>query len=192
MFDPNNSNREQRRYYRYRNQMRGLGTGFFLLVLFIAFLVNQNFSGIGFLPILFAGLALISLFGGTSSMRRYGVYGGLNGFIWLLGLAICFQIGFWPWILLPVALTLIAGAIFNPFTMGSFAARNQANAQRQEQPPYQQPLPQEETPAYQPYQQGYQPPYPSNYQEPAPKQEYEQPLIQYPEQQQQQLPPMQQ
>lgn len=204
MFDPDNSYREQRRNYRdarrynrYRNPMRGLGAGLFLIALIIAFAVNKSLPSIGFLPILFIGLAFLSLFGAASSGNRNAIYGGFNGFIWMLGLALCFWIGFWPWILLPVAATMIAGALFNPFTMSRFQGNFQNQSQQQgqfQQTPPQQEMPNyqsQETPGYQPYQQGYQPPSYPGAQHQTPKQEYEQPMVQYPEQQQE-LPPIQQ
>ncbi len=214
MYDSDTSYREQRRYYRdmrryhrYRNPLRGLATGLFL----IALIIGIAFSGIGFLPMLFVGLAFLSLFGSASSLNRHGIYGGLNGFIWMLGLALCFWIGFWPWILLPVAVTMILGSLYRPMMAGLSGAGFIPASQMQQQP-YQQTVnaqsyPPQEQPGYQEgyqgaaYQQpGYQgapqqPPaaYQEGGQQPAyhqePRQHYEQPQVQYPEQE---LPPMQQ
>lgn len=212
MDDPYNSYRAQRRYYRqmgrynrYRNPMGGLAGGFFILALFLAFLFSGSFGGAGFLVLLFAGLAFASLFGSLSSMNRQGIYGGLHGFVWMLGLALCFWIGFWPWILLPIAISAILGSLFNPIMMGlagaGFLAASQM--QQQQQPGYQQqPYQQQYPPQGQSYQQGYQgmpPQSQASYQEGGqqytytqePKQQYEQPQVQYPEQQQE-LPPMEQ
>jgi hypothetical protein len=111
-----------------------------------------------------------------------------------MGLALCFLIGFWPWILLPVGISIILGALYSPITSGLPGASFPANqpAPPQYQQPYQ---------PYEPYQQGYQPPpqqAPGTYQEggqqypypPQPKQQHDQPQTQDPLQQE--LPPQQQ
>lgn len=208
MYDPNDSRqqwRAQRRYeremcrnYRYQNPLRGLAGAFVIIALIIAF----AFSHVNFLAILFVGLAFASLFGSISTAQRTGVYGGMHGFIWLLGLALCFTIGFWPWILLPVVVSTLLGSFYRPIMGGlagnSFlgAAQMQPpNAQQPYPPQEQQPYPPQEQPVYQPYQQGYQgpqvPPQPIYQAGPEPKQQFEQPQVQYPEQQQE-LPPMEQ
>jgi len=183
-------NRDMRQYYRYQNPMRGLAGGIFLIALIIGFALR----GPAFLVLLFVGLAFASLFGSFSTMHRYSIYGGMYGFIWMLGLALCFIIGFWPWILLPVAVTMILGALFRPIMGGlagaGFMAAAQAQQPYQQQPNQQQPYPQQEQAGYQ---QGYQgaPAQPhETYQEGG--QQYEQPPVQPPEQQQQELPPMEQ
>jgi hypothetical protein len=192
--------RYARRYYRYSNPLRGLAGGLFLIALIIGFAISDSWSGTGFLVLLFVGLAFASLFGSFSTLNPRGIYGGIHGFIWMLGLALCFAIGFWPWILLPVAVTMILGALFNPITMGLAGMGFLAATQMQQPQPqsYQQPYASQEQPGYQ---QGYQgtPAQPQQtYQEggqqysydPQPKQEYEQPQAQHPEQQE--LPPMEQ
>jgi hypothetical protein len=209
MDDPYNDYRAQRRYYRqmrrynrYRNPLGGLAGGLFILALFFAFLLHGAFGGAGFLVLLFIGLAFASLFGSISSMNRQGIYGGLHGFVWMLGLALCFWVGFWPWILLPVAISAILGSLFNPIMAGLGGAAFLAGSQMQQPGSQQQPYQQQYPPQGQPYQQGYQgapPQQQENYQEggqqhaytPEPKQQYEQPQAQYPEQQQE-LPPMEQ
>src|SRR6202022_2392599 len=165
--------------------------------LIISFAVPNIFNGAGFLVLLFVGLAFLALFGSASTMNSNATYGGLYGFCWFLGLALCFLIGFWPGILLPVAATMLLGTFARPMRagLGGFMATPQ------NQPPlYQQPSPQQETPGYQPYQQGYhgapqQPSYQEGGQQypytPTSNQQYEQPQVQYPEQQQE-LPPMEQ
>lgn len=182
--------REVRRSHRYQNPMRGLAGGLFLLALIVGFALNNVWGGIGFLPLFFVGLAFLSLFGSISTMNRNGIYGGINGFVWMLGLALCFVIGFWPWILLPVAVSMILGALFRPIMAGLAGTSFLAGMQ---QPNYQQSAPQQEQPDYQAYQQGYQgasaQPHEA-YQETPPQ--YEQSQVQYPEQRQQELPPMEQ
>jgi hypothetical protein len=184
-------NREARHYYRYQNPLRGLAGGLFLIALIIAFAFNGVWGSIGFLPILFVGLAFLSLFGSISTMSRNGIYGGFYGFIWMLGLALCFVIGFWPWILLPVAVTMILGALFKPIMGGlagvSWMGAQQMQQQPNQQAPYQQPYPQQEQPSYQ---QGYQGASAQPHE--AYQEDNEQPLAQYPEQRQQELPPMEQ
>lgn len=195
--------RSMRRYNRYSNPLGGLAGGLFLLALIFAFAFGHIFGGSGFLVWLFIGLAFASLLGSASSMNPHSTYGGLYGFIWMLGLALCFWIGFWPWILLPVAISAILGSLARPIMGGLANVGFQCNPQMQQQPPYQQPYPPQEQPpqqeqGYEPYQQGYQPAQPQQtYQEggqqyqpyQVPRQEYEQLQVQYPDQE---LPPMQQ
>jgi hypothetical protein len=184
--------RAQRRYSRYQNPIRGLGGAIFLIILIFAFAWPHSFAGPGFLVLLFVGLAFLTLFGSVSSMNRNAIYSGFYGFVWLLGLALCFLIGFWPWILLPVVVSMVLGTLAKPLMAGIAGSSFLGN---QQQTPYQQPVPQAEQPTYQPYQQGYQaqPFYQEGYQQEPynqmPRQEYEQPQVQYPEQE---LPPMEQ
>lgn len=210
VYDPYNSSpdtgraqrradRYRRRYNRYQNPMRGLAGGLFIIALIFAFSLHGSLGGVGFLPIFFAGLALLSLFGSISSLNRHAIYGGIQGFVWLLGLALCFWIGFWPWILLPVAATMILGSLINPI-MSGLSGFGFTGAGQTQQASYQQPYAPQQQTDYPSYQQGYQatPPqqtyeegnqqYPYN---PAPKEQYEQPQVQYPERQQE-LPPMEQ
>ncbi|HEU5377062.1 MAG TPA: hypothetical protein VFV38_16650 [Ktedonobacteraceae bacterium] len=190
MGDYYNSTRRQRRHhYLYRNSLNGLAGGIFILALFFGFLLGGSFGKAGFLVLLFAGLALASLFGSLSSMNRRGIYGGFHGFIWFLGLALCFWIGFWPWILLPIAVSAILGSLFNPIvnSMVGFGSVSQGPQQFPQQQPYPQEYPPQEQPDYERGYQGSQQRSSSASQEP--KQQHEQPLVSYPEQE---LPPMQQ
>jgi hypothetical protein len=171
-----------------RSVTSGISGAIVLIGLFLAFILG------GFnLPIFFVALAFASLIGSLGSLNPRGVYGGIQGFVWLLGLALCFAVGFWPWILLVCAVSAILGALIRPITaillgMGIFGLASTANRQPQQpyyQPPQQQP--------YQPYQQGYQPPpQPPTYQEGGQQysypQQYEQPQAQYPRE----MPPQQQ
>jgi hypothetical protein len=134
--------RDDRRYRRYRNPMRGLATGIFIIGLAFALYFSGQFGWHAFLPILFAGWAFVSLFLATSSGNPKGLYSGLHSFAWLMGLALCFWIGFWPWILIPVGVSIILGALYNPITTGFDRSGFVANPQTPQQ--YQQP--------YQPYQ----------------------------------------
>jgi hypothetical protein len=193
MNDDRYTRRYNRRMNRYRNPMRGIATGIFFIFLAFAFYFSKSFDGNLFLPIFFVGLALVSLIGAASSGNPRGIYGGLYPFVWLMGLALCFLIGFWPWILLPIGVCLILGALYNPITTGLSNAGFMSN-----QPPPQQ-YQQSKEPD-QAYQAGYQayPPVPETYQEggqqyqypPQPKQQYDLPEADSP--QQQELPPQQQ
>src|SRR5258708_16963193 len=114
----------------------------------------SSFHGHLSLPILFVGMAFCSLLGSASSLNPRGLYGGLQGFVWCLGLALCFLVAFWPWILLPVGVSLILWALLVPITNG-FARAGFLGAMQPNQPPppYQQPYP----PGYRtPPQPGYQ------------------------------------
>ncbi len=146
----------------YKNPIGGIAVGIFIICLAVAIALGfLNWSW--FLPILFAGLACVSLIGAFSSYDPKAAYGGLQGFVWLLGLALCFAIGFWPWILLPIGVSIILGALAVPI-MNSM--------RRSAFPPANQQYP----PPYQPYQSGqpYQPgqPWPP-YQQGQPGQPYQ-------------------
>lgn len=173
MYDPygdRQQRRAQRRYaremrssYRYQNPMRGLAGSLVLIALIIGFALSPTWGSKAFLLSLFIGLAFASLFGSFSTMSRNGIYSGFYGFIWLLGLGLCFVIGFWPWILLPVAVTMILGAMFRPILSGL----GSLTATPMQQPGQQQPYPQQGQPGNQPHQQSEQPrtPYPEQQQE---------------------------
>ncbi len=192
---------------RYRNRNRNpagrLGGIVFLAIFFIALFTGH------FLPVLMIALAFSSLISSFSSPR--GLYGGLQGFVWFLGLALCFTIGFWPWIMLPVIISALLGMLARPIIaallgLGIFSVlnRNQAPQPMYTPPvqPYQpppQPYYQPPSQTYQPYGEGYQPSQeqPPAYQEgesqyqpyrSTPTPLYEQPQSQYP---QQELPPQQ-
>lgn len=192
MYDDRYNRRQMRR--RYRNPMGGLAVGIFIIALAFAIYFSSTIGGSLFLPIFFAGLAFVSLFGSASSGNPQGIYGGLQGFTWLMGLALCFLIGFWPWILLPLGVSIILGALYKPITTGI----NNTGYMPGTQP--NQPPPQYQARYQHPYQQGYQPPQqaPGTYQEggqqyqypPQTRQEYEQPQTQHPPEQE--MPPQQQ
>ena len=173
--------------YRQRNSLGGLTGGIFLIGLALAIFFS---SGHFFLPIFFATLAFCSLIGSLVALNPRGFYGGLQGFIWLLGLGILFLpgVGFWPWILVLCGISAILGVLARPIMagilgIGILGAGSIAN--QQPQPTYQPPQP-----TYEPYQQGYQPPVqaPETYQEGGQQPQYDQPQVQYP----QELPPQQQ
>src|SRR5690348_3719612 len=197
MYDDRYARRQARAYRRqmrrsYRGSLGGLAGGFFFIGLALAFALSSWFGGSGFLFFLFAGLAFASLFGSATSMNPRGLYGGIQGFVWLMGLGILFVIGFWPWILVLVGISAILGSLIAPITaglmgLGMYSAMHNNQPQQTYQQPYQQSYSPEQPPPeepYSPYQQGYQPPQapPGTYQEdgqqyqyPQPKQEFEQP-----------------
>ena len=216
MYDDRYQRRQMRRMRRanrryYRGTLGGISGGIFLIGLAIAFAVGGTLGWHLFLPIMFAGLAVCALLGSLSSFNPRGLYGGLQGFVWLLGIGFCFLVGFWPWILVVIGISCILGAFYVPLTAGLAGAGIFAAMQsNQPEQPYQQyqppapPYPQGQEP-YQSYQQGYhpqqqpegyigsdeQPQYPAGGQygqEGEPKQEYDQPQTQYPPQE---LPPQQ-
>src|SRR5579859_2848578 len=180
MYDDRYARRQARAYRRqmrrgYRTGLGGLAGGFFFIGLALAFALSSWFGGSGFLFFLFAGLAFCSLFGSASSMNPRGLYGGMQSFVWLMGLAILFVIGFWPWILVLLGISAILGSLIAPITaglmgLGMYATTQNNQPQQTYQQSYQQPYSPEQPPPeepYVPYQQGYQPPQapPGTYQE---------------------------
>jgi hypothetical protein len=180
--------------YRQRNSLGGLTGGIFLIGLAIAIFFS---GGHFFLPIFFATLALGSLIGSLATLNPRAFYGGLQGFVWLLGLGILFLpgVGFWPWILVLCGISAILGVLIRPIIAGILGTGILGAASMANQQP--QPTYQPSQPTYEPYQQGYQPPPPAQapetYQEggqqhPYQQPQYDQPQVQYP----QQFPPLQQ
>jgi hypothetical protein len=164
--------RMNRRYY--RSTLGGLSGGFFFIGLALAIALSSAIGGNWFLPVFFVGLAFCALIGSATSMNPRGLYGGFQGFVWLMGLAFCFLFGFWPWILVVIGISSILGALYVPLVTGVLGAGIFAAMRNQQQPyqPYQnpdqpyQPYPPYQDPnqpypvgqePYQPYQQGYQP-----------------------------------
>ena len=136
----------------YRNVIGGVAAGLFIIGLAVAIFLG-GINGNWFLPILFVGLAFASLIGAFSSYDRKAAYGGLQGFVWFLGLALCFVIGFWPWILLPIGCSIILGALAAPIMSGMHKA-GYPPANPQYPPPYQPYQPYQPGQPYQPYQPG--------------------------------------
>ena len=84
-----------------------LRIGIFLIGLALAFYFSNTFNSGLFLPILFTVLAIVSLIDAASSGSVNGAFIGLYSSVGLLGLALCFLIGFWPWILVIPGMALI-------------------------------------------------------------------------------------
>src|SRR5258708_7900261 len=188
--------RAQRRYQRYQNPMRGAGIALFIIAIIFATSFKNIWggwdNGPGWLAIFFFGLAFFTLFNTFSRFDRQGVTGGLYSFVWLVGLGICFWIGFWPWILIPVAASMVLSALVKPITAGMANAGFMAVPQDQQTyTPYTQPeqteqpytQPEQAEPGYQSYNQGYQgaPQTPRSSYNTAPKDENRQPQAPYPE-----------
>jgi len=127
----------------YRNAMGGIIAGIFIICLAVAIYL-WGFSADWFLPVLFLGLGLASLIGCFTAPNRKAAYGSLYGVVWFLGLSLCFWIGFWPWILLPVGFSIILGALAAPI-LGALRNGSYPPAKQQYPPTYQH---------YQPYQPG--------------------------------------
>jgi hypothetical protein len=177
---------------RYRNPVssvtRAISGAIILLGLALAFTIGHGF----FLPVFFVALAFSILIGSIGSLNPRGVLGGIQGFLWMLILALFFITNNWVWFLVGAAISAVLGALIRPISawllsMGIFSATSRAN---REQQPYYQP-PQQQQP-YQPYQEGYQPPQSQTYEEGGQAyqypQQYEQPQAHYP----QEMPPQQQ
>ena len=136
----------------YRNAMGGIIAGIFIICLAVAIFL-WGFSANWFLPILFLGLGLASLIGCITASDRKAAYGSLHGVVWFLGLSLCFLIGFWPWILLPVGFSIILGALAAPI-LGVMRNGSYPPAIQQYPPtyqPYQPYQPGQSLPPYQPY-----------------------------------------
>jgi hypothetical protein len=176
-----------------RAMIRGISGGIFLIGLAIAFFVGP------FLPVLFITLAITTLLGSLSSLRPNAFYGGIQGSVWMLGLAFCFAFSFWPWILVVCGVSAIVGALRVPIMaaiicMGICGLTSLSNQPPQSPQPYQQGYQGYEQPSqpqeiYQEGGQQYQyPPSPPSQQSPQPPQpQYEQPQANYP----QEMPPQQ-
>ncbi len=100
-----------------QNPLQGVAAGLLIIGLAFAFFFSRN-QGDLFLPIFFFALAATVLIASISTYNPRGIYGGLHSAVWLAGIGLCFLIGFWPWILLPVGVTIILGALLKPITTG--------------------------------------------------------------------------
>jgi hypothetical protein len=176
----------------------GIAGGIVLIGLALAFLVGGGFN----LPIFFVALAFASLVGSMSSRSPQGIYGGIQGFFWLMALAVFFITGSWIVFLIAAAISAILGALAQLImarlgSMAFFGMKQPQQPQYYQSPQQTQQYYQPPQQPYQPYQEGYQPPapQPETYQEgeqhypypSQPAQQYEEPQAQYP----QQMPPQQ-
>lgn len=158
------------------------------VIFFFGLAIAIAFSG-HFWAILLATLAVTSLVGTLSSPNVQAIYGGFQGFVFLLGLAVLALTGWWwPGIFVLLGISTLLGALNVTSVANLLGLSFLTRASRKPQEAYQQP--------YQPYQEGYQPaPQQGTYQEgeqqyqyepPASQQLYEQPSVQYP---QEEMPP---
>jgi len=139
------------------------------------------------LTIFFIALAIATLVSALGSLNPHRMYGSLQGFFWLLILALFFATDNWIWFLVGAGVSAIMGALFKPIIASLMGLGLASVANRPPQQPYYQPS---QSPQ-QSYDQGYRPPQPETYQEGGQQyrtpQEYEQPQVQYP----QEMPPQQ-
>jgi hypothetical protein len=133
-------------------------------IFIIGLIATFAFGGFN-LPIFFATLAFCSLFGSISSNNSGALYGGYNGFVWLMALALFFVFNTWLVFLLAILLMMFMGQIVPTLmntlsNVGLYHNRPQPYAQPPQQPYYQpsQPYQSPSDPSYTPYQGGYQPP----------------------------------
>jgi len=176
---------------RIRNSVaNGLSGGIVLLGLALAF----AFGGFN-LTIFFIALAIATLVSALGSLNPRRIYGSLQGFFWLLILALFFATDNWIWFLVGAGVSAIMGALFRPIIASLMGIGLVSMANQPPQQPYYQPSQAPQPLYYQPsqqsYEQGYRPPQSETYQEGgkqyyAPP-EYEQPQVQYP----QEMPPQQ-
>lgn len=147
------------------------------------------------LTIFFIALAIATLVSALGSLNPHRMYGSLQGFFWLLILALFFATDNWIWFLVGAGISAIMGALFKPIIASLMGLGLASMANQPPQQPYYQPSQPPQQPYYQPsqqsYEQGYRPPQPETYQEGGQQyrspQEYEQPQVQYP----QEMPPQQ-
>ncbi len=118
----------------YRNALGGILCGVFIICLAVAIYL-WGFRADWFLPVLFLGLGIASAIGFFTAPNRKMAYGSLYGVVWFLGLSLCFWIGFWPWILLPVGFSIILGSLAAPI-LGALSDKNNLPENQQFTPTY--------------------------------------------------------
>ena len=90
-----------------KSALEGASGGIFLIGLGILFLTKVDFF-----PWILVVMGLTSLPG---SVAQKGFWAGIQGFIWLAGLAVLFATDtLWPGILILAGLSILAGAIVRP------------------------------------------------------------------------------
>jgi hypothetical protein len=90
-----------------KDTMGGVSAGIMLVGIGIIFL-----AGIDIFPWILAVIGLASLPG---SVAKDGLWAGLQGAVWLIGLAVLFALDIiWPGILILIGLSILAGAIKRP------------------------------------------------------------------------------
>jgi hypothetical protein len=119
-------------------------------------------------------LALTSLIGSLSTDDIQANLGGVQGFVFFTGLAVCSVVGWWPWIMVVLGISAVLGTL-----QGAFAAAYTDTSQTQKvheesQHPYQEGYQQAEQAEYREGENMYQ--YP-----PQVSMDYESPQSQYPQ-----------
>lgn len=103
---------------RSKDAFDGLTAGVFLAGLGVLFLVDS----IAFWPWILVVLGLSSV---PSSFARDGLWAGLQGLVWMTGLALLFYYDlFWPGILILVGASLMVGALVRPGRLGGKRKRD--------------------------------------------------------------------
>ena len=91
-----------------KSKLEGASGGIFLIGLGVLFLIDE----IPFFPWI---LLVFGLAGLPGSIANKGLWAGLQGLIWMGGLAVLFAIDLiWPGILILIGLSMVAGAIERP------------------------------------------------------------------------------
>ncbi|RAQ98327.1 hypothetical protein A4R35_22495 [Thermogemmatispora tikiterensis] len=110
--------RQQARAYRwqqrlYAGPLAGLGTVVMLITFAgVAYALFSGRWGLLF-PLFFAGLAVSCLF---QSLARGRLIAGLNGFVWLLAIALLMVNGSWSWLLLALLFSIIISSLGSSLT----------------------------------------------------------------------------
>ena len=91
-----------------KEALEGASGGIMLIGIGVLFLVDE----IDFWPWILVVIGLASLPG---SVARKGFWAGIQGFVWMVGLALLFATDtFWPGILILIGVSILAGAVVRP------------------------------------------------------------------------------
>src|SRR5579885_1031255 len=131
----------------------GVSGGIAILGIALAF----AFGGFN-LTIFFVAMAIATLVSALGTLNPHRMYGSLQGFFWLLILALFFATHNWIWFLVGAGISAIMGALFKPIIASLMGIGLASIANRPPQQSYYQP-------SQQSYEQGYRPPQPETYQE---------------------------
>lgn len=93
--------------HKHKSKLEGASGGIILVGIGLIFLLN-----IDFFPAILVVIGLASLPG---SLAQKGLWAGIQGSVWLIGLAILFATDkLWPGILILIGLSMIGGALVRP------------------------------------------------------------------------------
>ncbi len=92
-----------------KSALEGMSGGILLIGIGVLFL----WDAIPFWPWI---LVVIGLSGLPGSIANEGLWAGMQGFVWMAGIALLFAgpIPFWPGILIVIGISTMAGALFQP------------------------------------------------------------------------------